>query len=297
MQALYSIETSETLPAVQEALKILDKYLDESGKLFTYLTLFITEVARYAETDARVRSSKHLPNEGDLNVNIKIAGNQLLWQILENKSFQNACAHYHSRHLLDEELVKKTYGKLTSTPEYLEYIDQQSREKKAERKMLEFIFTDLMLQDEVFLSHIESCSLHWDDDVEMMGIMMLHFLQKPNAFDFLQLIGKEKLDFARNLVRSVIEKKEYCLEMITPKLKNWDAERIALLDMILMRMGLCEFLYFETIPTKVTLNEYIDLAKDYSTLQSGQFVNGILDSIHKELQAGGKLKKVDYKKE
>jgi N utilization substance protein B len=87
------------------------------------------------------------------------------------------------------------------------------------------------------------------------------------------------------------------MELIVPRLKNWDAERIAMLDMILMRLGTCEFMYFETIPAKVTLNEYIDLAKDYSTPQSGHFVNGILDNIHKELSAADKLNKVDYKKQ
>jgi transcription antitermination protein NusB len=84
--------------------------------------------------------------------------------------------------------------------------------------------------------------------------------------------------------------------MIVPKLKNWDPERIALLDMILMKMGVAEFLYFETIPPKVTINEYIDLAKEYSTAQSGQFVNGILDNINKEMTEQGNMKKVDYKK-
>ena len=84
--------------------------------------------------------------------------------------------------------------------------------------------------------------------------------------------------------------------LIKPKLKNWDPERIALLDMLLMQMGVCEFLFFETIPPKVTINEYIDIAKEYSTEQSGQFVNGILDNIHKELVQGEKLHKTDYKK-
>jgi N utilization substance protein B len=84
--------------------------------------------------------------------------------------------------------------------------------------------------------------------------------------------------------------------LVIPKLKNWDPERIALLDMILMKMGVAEFLYFETIPPKVTINEYIDLAKEYSTSQSGQFVNGILDNIHKELVQQGKMHKVDFRK-
>ena len=85
------------------------------------------------------------------------------------------------------------------------------------------------------------------------------------------------------------------LEFIRPRLKNWDAERIAVLDMILMRMGVCELLYFETIPPKVTINEYIDLAKDYSTPQSGQFINGLLDSIHKDLIKDDKLQKTTFK--
>jgi N utilization substance protein B len=84
--------------------------------------------------------------------------------------------------------------------------------------------------------------------------------------------------------------------MITPKLKNWDADRIAVLDMIILRLGVCEMLFFETIPAKVTINEYIDIAKSYSTNQSGHFVNGILDNIHKELASDGKLKKIDFKK-
>jgi N utilization substance protein B len=91
------------------------------------------------------------------------------------------------------------------------------------------------------------------------------------------------------------EKQDYALELIKPKLKNWDAERIAVLDMILMEMGVCELLYFETIPTKVTINEYIDLAKSYSTPQSGHFVNGILDNIHKELMTQDKIHKVNFK--
>ncbi|RYZ98330.1 MAG: transcription antitermination factor NusB, partial [Moraxellaceae bacterium] len=92
----------------------------------------------------------------------------------------------------------------------------------------------------------------------------------------------------------VLEKRENLLDYIKPKLKNWDAERIAQLDMIVMQMGIAEFLYFETIPPKVTINEYIDIAKEYSTAQSGQFVNGILDSIHKELIAEGKMKASDF---
>lgn len=91
-------------------------------------------------------------------------------------------------------------------------------------------------------------------------------------------------------------KKALTLALIKPKLNNWDPERIATLDMILMEMGVCEFLYFQTIPPKVTINEYIDLAKEYSTPQSGQFVNGILDNIHKDMVKENTMNKVDFRK-
>ena len=126
--------------------------------------------------------------------------------------------------------------------------------------------------------------------------LLVNLLQKPGSMDFKEMINGEKKEFAINLLKAVHEKSEHLQTLIIPKLKNWDPERIALLDMILMKMGVAEFLYFETIPPKVTINEYIDLAKEYSTPQSGQFVNGILDNIHKELVSEGKMQKVDYRK-
>ena len=152
-----------------------------------------------------------------------------------------------------------------------------------------------MLPNADFESHIEELFSNWDDDGEMMSQLVLNYLQKPTAYDLQLIISAEKWSFAKTLLTTVIDKKEYAMELIKPKLKNWDAERIALLDMVIMRMGICELLYFETIPTKVTINEYIDLAKDYSTPQSGQFVNGILDNIHKELVTEGKIQKIDFK--
>jgi len=130
----------------------------------------------------------------------------------------------------------------------------------------------------------------------MMTILINNYLNKPHLFNFLQLISQEKLEYSRELLLTVINKKEYCLELIKPKLQNWDPERIAAVDMLLMEMGVCEFLYFPTIPTKVTINEYIDLAKTYSTPQSGQFVNGILDNILKDLEQAQQIQKTDRTK-
>ena len=174
--------------------------------------------------------------------------------------------------------------------------DGGAREKSEEKKILEFILNDQMLANDSFVSHIEDNFSNWDDDGEMLVQLLTGYIQKPGSINFKQMMSADKEQFSKTLLQTVVDKNEHLQSLIIPKLKNWDAERIAQLDMIMMKMGVAEFLYFETIPPKVTINEYIDLAKDYSTLQSGQFVNGILDNIHKELVQDGKMQKVDYRK-
>lgn len=295
MQTLYTMDSMSNEINPAEAVRLLKKQIDQSRKLFVYLVYFLSEVARYAEKDALKKASKHLPTEQDLNINTKIAGNELLWKIVEEKSYVEACNDTKPQLLIDEELLKKTYQALVQTEDYIEYVALQSRDKKGEKNILEFIFTDLMLPNENFISHVEEHFINWDDDAEMMNIMMLNFLQKPGSYHFDEFVSKEKWDFAKGLLETTIDKKPVTLELLKPKLKNWDAERIAALDLIIIEMGISEFLFFETIPTRVTINEYIDLAKEYSTPQSGQFINGILDNIHKELSAEGKINKKTFK--
>ena len=185
---------------------------------------------------------------------------------------------------------------MVESDEYKTYIAAESRDKKSEKNLLSFIFTDLLIADEFITDYIEEHYVQWDDDSEMIFQMMMNFLSKPTSFNFQLLVGPEKREYALNLLRTALSKKEHTMDIITPKLKNWDPERIAVLDMIIIRLGVCELMYFETIPAKVTINEYIDIAKSYSTNQSGHFVNGILDSIHKEMITEGTLNKVDFKK-
>ena len=297
MQCLYAAESESTATSEMSSLKLLKSYLDQTAELFAFCIFSLTEIARYAETDAKLRSSKHLPSYEDLHVNIKIAGNSLLWKILETASFQTIIKQKHFADKINQELIRKIYYSLVETELYKIYINEESRDKKSEKELLSFIFTDLMMANEEFTDFLEEHFLQWDDDAEMIYQMVLNYLSKPAAYEFNDLVGPEKTNYALTLLKTAIEKKDYTMEMIKPKLNNWDPDRIAALDMIMLRMGICEFLYFETIPTKVTINEYIDLAKSYSTQLSGQFINGILDSIHKELQAAGSIKKVEFKKQ
>lgn len=296
MQTLYTLSISENNNKPGDAQKLLQQHFDQTRSLLVYLTWFLTEVTRYAETDAHQRASKHLPSAEDLNVNIKLAGNEVLWKMLEDAALTGQFAKEKPELFTDRELIRKTYLTLAETKEYKTYIAKGAREKQEEKKILEFILNDLMLDNEVFVSHIEEHFSNWDDDGDMVVQLLSGYLQKPGSLNFSQMLSADKAGFAKSLLQTVQEKSEHLETLIIPKLKNWDPERIAQLDMIMMKMGVAEFLYFETIPPKVTINEYIDLAKEYSTQQSGQFVNGILDNIHKDLVQQGKMEKVDYKK-
>ena len=295
MQTLYSLETQDSQISSTDAIKLLKKHFDQSRELLVFMAHFITEVARYSETDARNKASKYIPSAKDLTVNTKIAGNELLRTIIELPSYVQALKEDKPHITNDPELTKRIYSDLAASERYQQYISVNAREKKDEKDILEYILNDLMLPNDTFTSFIEEKFPNWDDDVEMLQPLLSALLSKPATFNFQEIISTEKWEFAKDLLKTTIDKKEVAFEYIKPKLKNWDPDRIAILDMILMRMGVCEFLFFETIPPKVTINEYIDLAKEYSTQQSGQFINGILDNIHKELVKDDKMHKVSFK--
>ena len=295
MQTLYAIDNINNGMEQPERLKLLRNKINDSQNLLAYLIFFVTEIARFAETDAHQKASKHLPTEQDLNINTKVSGNELVWKTLENKHFVQVVNQQKFEHLINQDLLKKMYNKLVVSDEYADYIELQARDKKSEKKILEYILNQLLLPNEDFIQHIEELFINWDDDGELMQTLVMNYFNKPNDFNFANILSDEKRKFSEDLLETVIDKHEYVMELIKPKLKNWDADRIASLDLIILQMGVCEFLFFETIPTKVTINEYIDIAKAYSTVQSGQFVNGLLDNIHKELTADNKIVKKNHK--
>ena len=296
MQTIYTLSTLEQQAKPGEPVKLLQKHFEQSKELLIYLTYFLAEVASYSEKDSYQRRSKHPPTQADLNVNTKIAGNEIIWKIREEESFQTEAGRAKPEQRLDKDLVRKIYLQLADTPEYKAYTNSEERNSKGEKEILEFILDNLMLQNEIFVSHIEENFMNWSDDGDMVIQVLVGLLQKPGSVNFREMLTPDKWDFAKTLLTTVLDKAEHLESLIVPKLKNWDPERIAALDMIIMKMGVAEFLYFETIPPKVTINEYIDISKDYSTGQSGQFVNGILDNIHKELVSTDKLHKRDFKK-
>jgi transcription antitermination protein NusB len=293
MQTLYTLASLEHGEEgnKQAAAKILSDKLDHVLDIFTVCVLYTLRIARYAETDAAQRASKYLPSAEDRNVNTGISNNRFVLNMFANASFNEKIKKDKLERFIDQDWVKKIYQSLIKSDEYNSYTAAGAHTPSEEKAIIQYIWEKQMLENEGLLSHFTDELPGWEDDSELIVMLMQNFFKGNSKLNFSNLLSGEKKEYAHELLFCVMEKEESCIKLIEPKLTNWDKDRVALIDLLLLKMGVCEFLYFPTIPIKVTINEYIDIAKQYSTPQSGQFVNGVLDNILKDLTKDNAIRK------
>jgi N utilization substance protein B len=298
MQTLYTLSSLENGAQgnKEAAARILNDKLEHVMDILTVSVLYTLRIAQYAETDASRRSSKFLPSTEDMNVNTSISNNSFVLKVLSNASFNEKIKKDKLERFIDEDWVRKIYQLLAKTEEYQKYISAPTHTPTEEKDIIQFTWEKQVLESEGLMSYFSDELQGWEDDGELIVMLMQNFFKSSSKVNFLTPLSGEKKEYAHELLLAVIDREPYCMELIEPKLNNWDKERVALIDMLLLRMGVCEFMYFPTIPTKVTINEYIDIAKQYSTPQSGQFVNGVLDNILKDLVKENKIRKEDRQK-
>ena len=286
MQTLYSLASFEKVDAGNKlaVARMLNEKLDQVLDVFTVCVLYPLRIAQYAELDSLQRSSKYLKTEEDMNVSVSIATNSYVLKALDKGSFNEKIKKDKLERFVDTEWVKKIYQQLAKSDDYQRYIALTKPTPAEDKEIIQFIWEKLMLENEALMAAFSDDLPGWEDNSELILMLMQNFFKNNSRIDFLKLLSDEKKNYAHDLLIAVIEKEDYCMGLIEPKLNNWDKERVALIDMLLLKMAVCEFLYFPTIPTKVTINEYIDIAKQYSLPQSGQFVNGVLDNLLKELE-------------
>lgn len=299
MQSLYSIasmiDEKDLLSSVDSATanKILINKLHDASRNFAASILYIIRIAEYAETDANTKAAKYLPTDDDLNVSTKIIGNKYLWQIKDNETFQAKIQADNLHLLISDEWVRKLYLKLKNSERYKKYIDNPSRTDEDDKKILVYIWKNLVTKDENFQDILADEWTGYAEDKVLNRAVIDFYFKNPEGFNFLTFLSEEKHKYAVDLLHAVIDKEKFLLELISPKLKNWDPERIAIIDLLLLKMGVAEFLYFPTIPTKVTINEYIEIAKDYSTEESGRFINAVLDNVLRDLSKSNQIEKIN----
>jgi N utilization substance protein B len=255
----------------------------------------VIEIEKFAEERIDLGLKKHRPTSADLAPNTRFVKNQLIQQLKTNTSLNKYLEASKLSWLNEEELIRRLYISLNDQNFFKEYMALAQNTYADDRKLVEDIFKYLLLDNEEVESVLEEQSIYWNDDLDFVVSMILKTFKKFKEFsdDDQPLLPMYKDDedrqFAKDLYRKVVLNHGDNVILIKQHTVNWDIERIAFIDNLILELALTEFLYFPSIPTKVTMNEYIELSKYYSTEKSRNFINGILDKALKDLKKANKI--------
>jgi N utilization substance protein B len=271
--------------------------IEKTYELYHYLLLLVLEVADIASEKIDQALQKRMPTEEDLNPKRRFIDNQLIAQLRKNKAFKSYISTKKLSWINYPHIPRLMYNKMIAWDKYEEYMSSEIHGHTADRKFIINLITKLFAESEDLESNFEEQSIYWNDDMEYVAIMIEKTLKKfkpesgENALMMPLFKNKEDEDFVRILFRKAILNTSRYSELIDKNTTNWEVERIALMDILVMQLAITEIIEFQEIPVKVTLNEYIEIAKYYCTSKSSTFVNGILDNIVKEIKEKGLFRK------
>jgi N utilization substance protein B len=298
LQVLYSYQQSES-KLVNPFEKSLLLSVDKVFEMYIWLLSLLVEVADYSVIDAEERANKHLPSEDDLNASDKLQNNLFIKSLQQNQEYLAAVKKYKISWDFDPEVSKAIFISLKTSPEYKEFIDLAEHTIKADKDIIKFIFKKLILKSPGIEQIFEEKFINWPVDKEVLQALVSKTFKNFSSEDpFENKLAQvcpnwdEDRPFIIDLFNKVIAFENEYQELISQKTKNWEAERIAIMDTLLMRMAIVELVHFSSVPVKVTMNEYIEIAKEFSTPKSNSFINGILDKILADLKAQGKVRKI-----
>lgn len=293
MQILYSLSRDKNLD-LDGVLQQYRDYVRKSFELYLFTLYVLIRIAEFAKQDATKRLSKLLPSDDDKRFTAKLSDNPCIASLINNDGLNRLFRAYKMDKKTDDDAIRHFYTEFSKTEDYKQYVYQENSTDEDHRNVLLALFKQCQ-QSEMFNEFIEDQYPLWvDDESLIVGALKKTVKALPveaNFFESYRPADETVREFGEQLLSQVIREDEKLLEMIEPTLKNWDAERVAIIDMILLKMALCELMSFPTIPTKVTLNEFVEISKMYSTDKSKDFINGILDRLMKKLQSEGKINK------
>lgn len=267
--------------------------------LYLYLLLTFSELKSIAENRIEENTKKIRPSEEDLNPNTKFIDNKIFLLLEENKELRRLSEECKVNWVGDEhqEMFRKMFLIIKDSEIYFEYMNNESKTFEDDKAFALELFKVEIANSELLYNFFEEKSIHWIDDIDLACSMVLKTLKSVNEGEVIELLPLYKVDddeqdFIRDLLRKTISMDKENEALIDELTKNWELDRIAKMDVILMKMAITELQIFNNIPTKVTLNEYIEISKFYSTPKSNGFINGILDKAIDRLQAEKKIVKI-----
>lgn len=298
MQALYSYYINDEKNNISHYEKELLDNIERLYKVYLYLLLLLREITSFAEKyDDEIQSN--IPGVRQLNPNSRFYKNSLITALNNHSALDEACrknaVFFSPDHI---EILRKVFVDLKNNEIYREYIHNDKEDIQTDLELFSFFLKYYTINFNLLDSHIEDIFINWPDDAKMavnMAVKSLKILAKeltnPDIIISLSNDENENIDFGKRLLHVCIHNQPEFDKLIQSKVQKWEPSRLPLLDLIILYIGLSEILYFETIPVKVTINECIELAKNYSTYGSKNFINGVLDNLVKDLNSQGKINK------
>ncbi|UAB84296.1 transcription antitermination protein NusB [Zunongwangia sp. SCSIO 43204] len=298
MQSLYAFNQSENDNLASEE-KFLLKSMEEMYDLFVLQLSLLTEIKAHAETFLERSQQKHLATQEDKDPNRKFVQNSVFEILEQNTQLEQIIDDRKLNHWkFDDEYVAILWNEIKESDAFADYMETRDNSFKEDKDFILAIFKKVIAPNDKIYDYFEDKKLTWLDDLPLVNTAVVKMLQKlketASPEDKLPKLFKsiDDKEFAVNLFRKTYLKDAKLSEEMQGKTPNWDKDRIAEIDTVLIKMAICEFLEFPSIPVKVTINEYLEISKEYSTPKSSIFINGILDKLSKEYKTDGKLNKI-----
>ncbi len=296
LQLLYAYFNGNNTDGLPKYEKDLQKSLEKSYDLYHLFFLLLIDVSRYAQNKIDIYKSKMMATEADLNPNTRFVDNKVVRQLEQTEKLTVYADSNTLNWNATPELIKHIYNVMVESDSYKAYMASPDNSYEADKKFVMNFFNEYMVDDDMLYQVLEENSIYWNDDIEFvlsMNIKTVERLKESATSVSLMNLYKNDDDrrFATDLFCKTVLNHDANNTIIRSTIKNWDLERLAQMDLLIIEMAMSEITSFESIPVKVSLNEYIDLAKFYSTDRSNAFVNGILDKIVNQMKAEGKIKK------
>jgi len=295
MQIIYALRISDFEYTKETEKKLLES-IDSTYELYLILISFLIEILKKAQEKHLISQKKLLSDQNNIYDNKKFIKNQFLNLLKSNHLFNE---EIKKRNLnlwhLDFKYVDLIYENLTKSELFSDYIDNDEISYENDRNFVAKFYKNIIVTNDKLYSYLEDRNINWMDDFPLINTIILKLINKSKGVNsktyFLPKLYKDNQDkiFAKDLLKITLKNYNNYNNEISKKIKNWDPDRIARLDYVMLNMALCELVEFKTIPIKVTLNEYIEISKEYSTPKSNVFINGILDSIVKDFTKRGKI--------
>lgn len=298
MQALYAFFQSSNND-LGKAERELFLSIDRVYELYLYFLTLPAELVHLAEVQLEEARNKALPTQEDLHPNRKFVDNPIIHKLATNRHLLAAAERNKISWSKDNDLVRQLLKRLKESQIYKDYMMAEGSSDTFHRSFVMKIYSAILLDSDLVYSHFQERSLYWDyEDSDFAINMAMRFVKKikvqDQEFETLPEPFKDEDDktFVKDLFRKTISNNEENEKLIDSKTANWEVERIAILDVLLMKMAITEFLHLVSIPVKVTLNEYIEISKFFSTPKSKIFINGVLDKLLADFRREDKIKKI-----